>query len=145
MANTSYPLPVFHFQVEWGGTNIGFSEVSGLTSEYDLIEYRDGASPEFTKVKMTGLKKYSNITMKRGIVPADNEFFTWLNDTKMNAPKRRDLIINLLNEEHQPIMTWKVKNAFPLKVEGPSLKSDGNEVAIESIELAHEGVNVENG
>ena len=144
MAET-YPLPVFHFMVDWGGTSVGFSEVSGLTSEYELIEYRDGSSPEFTKIKMPGLKKYSNITMKRGIIPADNEFFDWLNSTQMNNPERRDLTIKLLNEAHEPVMVWNVKNAFPLKVEGPSLKSDGNEVAIESIELAHEGVIVENG
>lgn len=142
---TTYLLPVFHFMVDWGGTNIGFSEVSGLTQEFDPIEYRDGASPEFTKVKMPGLRKYSNITMKRGIAPADNEFFDWLNSTQMNVPERRDLTIKLLNEQHAPVMTWKVKNAWPLKVEGPSLKSDGNEVAIESIELAHEGISVENG
>ncbi len=142
---TAYPLTAFHFVVDWGGTNIGFSEVSGLTSEFDAVEYRDGASPEFTKVKMPGLRKFSNITLKRGIVAADNEFFDWLNSTQMNKPERRDLTIKLLNEEHAPVMTWKVKNAWPLKVEGPSLKADGNEVAIESIELAHEGLSVENG
>ena len=144
MAN-SYPITAFHFSVDWGGTNIGFSEVSGLTVEYDAVEYRDGASPEFTKVKMPGLRKFSNITLKRGIAPADNEFFDWLNATQMNVPERRDLTIQLLNESHEPVMSWKVKNAFPLKVEGPSLKADGNEVAIESIELAHEGITVENG
>lgn len=142
---TTYPLPVFHFEVDWEGTNIGFSEVSGLTSEAELIEYRDGASPEFSKIKMTGLRKYSNITLKRGIAPADNEFFAWLNAVKMNKPERRNLTVKLLNEEHAPVMVWKIKNAFPIKVEGPSLKADGNEVAIESIELAHEGLVVENG
>ena len=141
----TYPLPVFHFEVDWGGTNIGFSEVSGLTSEQEVIEYRDGASPEFSKIKMPGMKKYSNITLKRGVAEADNEFFDWLNTTQMNVPERRDLVIKLLNESHSPVMTWKVKNAWPIKVEGPSLKADGNEVAIESIELAHEGLTVENG
>ncbi len=139
----AYPIPAFHFQVDWGGTKIGFSEASGLTVENDVIEYRDGASPEFTKIKMPGLKKYSNITLKRGIVPADNEFFQWLNTTKMDKPERRDLTISLLNEEHSPVMTWKVKNSWPIKVEGPSLKSDDNNVAVESIELAHEGLTVE--
>lgn len=142
---TTYPLPVFHFEVDWEGTNIGFSEVSGLTSEAELIEYRDGASPEFSKIKMTGLRKYSNLTLKRGIAPADNEFFAWLNEVKMNKPERRNITVKLLNEEHAPVMVWKIKNAFPIKVEGPSLKADGNEVAIESIELAHEGLVVENG
>lgn len=139
----AYPIPAFHFQVDWGGSKIGFSEASGLTVENDVIEYRDGASPEFTKIKLPGLKKYSNITLKRGIVPADNEFFKWLNTTKMDKPQRRDLTISLLNEDHNPVMTWKVKNSWPIKVEGPSLKSDDNNVAVESIELAHEGLTVE--
>ena len=140
-----YPLPVFHFQVEWGGTNLGFSEVSGLTIENQAIEYRDGLSPEYSVVKMPGMPKFSNITLKRGIVPADNEFFAWLNTAALNKIERRDLVISLLNEEHAPVMTWKVKNAFPVKVEGPGLKATGNEVAIESIELAHEGLTIENG
>lgn len=141
----AYPLPVFHFQVEWGGTNLGFSEVSGLTIENQAIEYRDGLSPEYSVVKMPGMPKYSNITLKRGIVPADNEFYAWLNSAALNKVERRDLVISLLNEEHSPVMTWKVKNAFPVKVEGPGLKATGNEVAIETIELAHEGLTIENG
>jgi phage tail-like protein len=140
-----YPLPVFHFQVEWGGTNIGFSEVSGLNIETQLIEYRDGASPEYSSIKMPGIPKYGNITLKRGIVPDDNEFFDWLNTTSLNKVERRDLTISLLNEAHEPVMSWKAKNAFPVKIEGAGLKATGNEVAIESIEVAHEGLMIENG
>ncbi len=140
----AYPLPVFHFQVEWGGSTIGFSEVSGLTIEVQPIEYRDGVSPQYSVIKMPGIPKYSNITLKRGVVAADNEFFAWLNTTKLNTVERRDLIISLLNEEHEPTMSWKIINAFPVKVEGPGLKSTGNEVAIETLELAHEGLSVEN-
>ena len=139
-----YPLPVFHFVVQWGGIRIGFSEVSGLTQEVQAIEYRDGSFPEYSTIKMPGLKKYSNVTLKRGIVAGDNEFFTWLNTVKMNTVERRDLVISLLNEEHEPVMNWKIHNAFPVKVEGPGLKASGNEVAIESIELAHEGLELQN-
>ena len=141
----AYPLPVFHFMVEWGGSKIGFSEVSGLSIEVQPIEYRDGASPQYSVTKMPGIPKYSNITLKRGVVAADNEFYLWLNTTKLNTVERRDLIISLLNENHEPTMSWKVINAFPVKVEGPGLKSTGNEVAIETLELAHEGLSVENG
>lgn len=140
----TYPLPVFHFTVDWGGVRIGFSEVSGLTQEIQAIEYRDGSFPEYSSIKMPGLKKYSNITLKRGIVKSDNNFFQWLNTIKLNTVERRDLTISLLNEEHNPVMVWKVHNAFPVKVEGPQLKASGNEVAIESIELAHEGLVLQN-
>lgn len=140
----AYPLPVFHFIVNWGGTQVGFSEVSGLNIESQVIEYRDGASPEYSSRKMPGLRKFANITLKRGIMKSDNEFFAWLNTTKLNTVERRDLTISLLNEDHAPVMTWKVNSAFPIKVEGPSLKATGNEVAIESIELAHEGLSIQN-
>jgi phage tail-like protein len=139
-----YPIPVFHFTVDWGGTNVGFSEVSGLTQEIQLIEYRDGKSPDYNTVKMPGLRKVANIVMKRGISKGDNEFFKWLNTVKLNTIERRDLTINLLNENHEPVVTWKILQAWPVKVEGPALKATGNEVAIESIELAHEGITLEN-
>ena len=141
---TQYPIPVFHFTVEWGGSRAGFSEVTGLTQENQPIEYRDGAFPEYSSIKMPGLRKFSNVTLKRGIVKSDNQFFKWQSTVKLNTVERRDLIINLLNEEHQPVMVWKVMRAFPVKVEGPQLKATGNEVAIESIEVAHEGLEVQN-
>ena len=139
-----YPLPKFHFQVEWGGTKIGFSEVSGLDVETEIIEYRDGASPEYSKIKMPGMKKFSNITMKRGVFQSDNDYFTWWNTTSLNKVQRRDITISLLNENHEPMMVWKVKNAWPAKIKSTDLKADGNETAIESIEIAHEGLSIQN-
>lgn len=140
----TYPIPAFHFKVDWGGKNVGFSEVSGLTQEVQVIEYRDGFSPDYSTIKMPGLRKYNNITLKRGIMKGDNEFFNWLNTVKLNTVERRDLTISLLNENHEPVMVWKAHNAFPVKVEGPGLKASGNETAVESIELAHEGVVLQN-
>ena len=139
-----YPLPVFHFNVEWGGTRLGFTEVTGLTQENQAIEYRDGSFPEYSAIKMPGLRKFANVVLKRGIVKSDNDFYKWLSTVKLNKVERRDVVISLLNEEHAPVMVWKIHNAFPVKVEGPALKATGNEVAIESIELAHEGLEVQN-
>jgi phage tail-like protein len=138
-----YPLPKFHFQVEWGGKKIGFTEVTGLEVTTDVIEYRDGVSPEFHKVKMPGMQKFSNITLKRGKFKSDNEFYDWWNTQQMNTVQRRDLTISLLNENHEPVFVWKVKNAWPIKVNATDLKADGNEVAIETIELVHEGLTME--
>jgi phage tail-like protein len=140
-----YPIPVFHFQVEWGGTRLGFSEVSGLTIEVEAIEYREGSSPDYSTVKMPGVKTYGNITLKRGIIPNDNGFYEWLNTIRLNQVERRDLVISLLDENHEPVMVWKAVNAFPVKIAGPVLKATGNEVAIESLEVAHEGLIIENG
>jgi phage tail-like protein len=138
-----YPLPVFHYQVEWGGTSAGFSEVSGLTMENQPIEYRDGLMKESSPVKMPGLQKFSNVTLKRGIVNGDNQFFEWLNSVALNKIERRDVTVSLLNENHEPVVIWKIKKAWPVKLEGPGLKAAGNEVAVESIEIAHEGLTVE--
>jgi phage tail-like protein len=146
MAN--YPLPKFHFQVEWGGKNIGFTEVTGLTVETEAIEYRHGASPEYHKTKQPGLQKYSNITLKRGTFQSDNEYFDWWKETvffqEQNGKFRRNITISLLDETHKPIIVWKVKNAWPIKVQAADLKADANEIAIESVELVHEGLVIEN-
>lgn len=138
-----YPLPVFHFRVKWGGEEVAFAEVAGLNMEKQIIEYRDGNSPVYSTLKMPGIPKYANITMKRGVVAKNVKFFEWINTTKLNKVERKDLTISLLNENHEPVMTWKVVNAFPVKVDGPALKATGNEVAIESIEIAHEGLTIE--
>lgn len=140
---TGYPLPAFHFSVDWGGTKAEFSEVSGLNIETQVIEYRHGLSPQFSMIKMPGIQKFGNITMKRGIFKKDNDYYNWVNEIKMNTIKRRDITIKLLDEDHNPVMIWKAINAFPVKLEGAALKASGNEVAIESIEVAHEGLTVE--
>jgi phage tail-like protein len=140
----TYPMVKFHFQVEWGGTKIGFTEVSGLDVETEVVEYRDGANPEYSKLKMPGMQKFSNITLKRGTFASDNEYFDWWNTVKLNTITRRDITISLLNEEHSPVVTWKVKNAWPTKIQSTDLKADGNEVAIESMEIVHEGLTIQN-
>ncbi|MEG3437618.1 phage tail protein [Pannus brasiliensis CCIBt3594] len=142
-----YPLPVFHFTVTWGGSSrgefsVGFTEVTGLTQENQAIEYRDGSFKEFSAIKMPGLRKFNNIVMKRGVFKGDNDFFKWLTTVKMNTVERRDIIISLRDENNNPVMTWTAQNAFPVKVEGPQLKAMGNEIAIESIEVAHEGLTI---
>jgi phage tail-like protein len=139
-----YPLPKFHFQVDWGGTRIGFTEVSGLDVETEVIEYRDGASPEYSKQKIPGMQKFANVTMKRGIFRGDNEYFEWWNTVALNTVQRRDVTVSLLNEQHEPVMVWKVKNAWPAKIASTDLKGDGNEIAIETVELAHDGVTIQN-
>ncbi len=139
-----YPLPKFHFRVEWGGERLGFTEVTGLDMQVEAIEYRDGNSPEYSKIKMPGMHKFSNITLKRGSVAGDSDFYKWINKISLNQAERRDVIIKLLNERHDPVLSWKAKNTFPIKVQASDLKADGNEVAIETVELAHEGLSLVN-
>ena len=114
--------------------------MSGLNAEVKVIEYRHGASPSYHPVKMPGQQDYSNITCKRGIFKGDNDLFVWWKSIQMNKVKREDITISLLDEAHKPVMSWKIFKAWPLKVEGPSLNAQGDEVAFESMELVHEGL-----
>jgi phage tail-like protein len=140
-----YPLPKFHFQVDWGGTKIGFTEVTGLEVTTEKLEYRDGASPEYSKINMPGMQTYGDITLKRGIFAGDNELYDWWNSVSLNTVERRDITISLLNESHEPVVVWKVKNAWPTKVTSTDLNAANNEVALETLVLAHEGLTMENG
>ena|ERR1700744_6702258 len=142
MAN--YPIPVFHFSVSLGGgAPIGFSEVSGLSQEIQAIEYRDGLMSYTTlPLKRPGLKKAGNITLKRGMVQGAGDLITWFNNNGNPGVDRRDLTITLLNDENNPVFVWSVTQAWPVKLEGPGLKATGNETAIESIEIVHEGITV---
>lgn len=101
------------------------------------------ANPGPVTRKMPGLRKYSNITLKRGIVKGDNDFFNWMNTQSLNEVERRDIVIKLLDQDHQPILIWKVINAFPVKLSGPVLNAAASNVAIEELELAHEGLIIE--
>ena len=139
----NYPLVKFHFQVEWGGTKIGFTEVSGLDVETEVVEYRDGSSPEYAKIKMPGMQKFSNITLKRGTFHSDNEYFKWWNTVKLNTIERRDITISLLNEEHEPLMTWNVVHAYPLKWSVSEFNAEKSLIAIETIELAYNYFNIQ--
>lgn len=138
-----YPLPKFHFQVEWGGTKIGFTEVTGLEVTTEKITYRDGASKEFNKLQMPGMQSFGDLTLKRGIFAGDNEFYAWWNTVSLNTIERRDITISLLNENHEPVVVWKVKNAWPTKVTSTDLNAGSNDVAIETLMLAHEGLTME--
>lgn len=143
MEETNYPLPSFHFEVRWSNEDkdaVPFSEVSGLSVESQVIEYREGSSKVYSTIKMPGLKKYGNVTLKRGAMAKDNSLFDWWNKAQLNKIERKNVVINLLDELHEPVITWTLQNAFPVKVDNANYKSTSNEVLIETIELAHEGL-----
>jgi phage tail-like protein len=119
--------------------------VSGLDMEAQPIEYRHGDSKEFSVIKMPGIKKTGNVTMKKGVFKADNKFWDWFSKIKMNTIKRVPVTISLLDESEKATMVWTLTNAWPTKITGTDLKSDGNEVAVETIEIAHEGLTIANG
>lgn len=143
-STTEWPIPKFRFEVKWDSEVMAFQEVSGLDVEAQPIEYRAGNSPTFSVQKMPGIKKYSDITMKKGVFKSDNKFWDWFNEIKMNTVKRIPVTISLLDEEGNPTMVWTLTNAWPTKISGTDLKSTGNEVAVETIVIAHEGLTIAN-
>lgn len=142
-----YPLTTLHFEVSWGDSQntSSFSEASGFTMETEVVEYRAGNDLQLSTHKLPGLKKFSNITLKRGIAPAEagNGLFEWYHTVSAGTVARRNVVVSLLNEAREPVMTWKIKEAWPVKIEGPTLKSTGTDVAIESVEFACEGIEIE--
>ncbi len=144
-SQTVWPISKFYFSVDIGDqTDLAFQEVSGLDTEAQVIEYRNGNSPVFSTIKMPGLTKPGNVTLKKGVFVKDNKFWDWYNEIKMNTIKRESVVIKLLDETGAATMTWTLNNAWPTKITSTDLKSDGNEVAVETLEIAHEGLTIAN-
>jgi phage tail-like protein len=143
---TTWPMPKFRFAVDFGTNlkNIAFQEVTGMDVESQTIEYRSSNSPLFSTEKMPGITKYGNVTMKKGIFKNDNTFWDWHSKILMNTVKRETVIIKLLDENGSETMQWLLKNAWPTKITSTDLKTDGNEVAIDTIEIAHEQLTISN-
>ena len=133
------PFASFNFKLEIEGITVaGFSEVTGLNQESNVIDYREGQEP-ITPRKLPGLNKFGNITLKRGISP-DMSVYNWRKTVTDGDIERRNASIVLHNEKHEEVVRWNLVNAWPSKYVGPDLKANANEVAIESVELTHEGV-----
>jgi phage tail-like protein len=119
-----------------------FSEVGGLSAEGDAVDYREGSDLQSNVRKLTGLRKYTNITLKRGYT-ADKSLWQWYMNIVNGMPDRRNVTIVLMNEAREPVLRWNAEAAWINKIEGPSMKASGNEVAMVSVELVHEGLTIE--
>jgi phage tail-like protein len=136
------PYAGFNFLVEIDGiTRAAFSECSGLSTNSDPIEYREG-SEDITVRKIPGLKKFANISLKRGMT-TDLELWNWRKTVLDGVTERKSGSIVLLNEAREPALRWNFKDGWPTKWEGPAMKATGNEIAIETLEIAHEGLELE--
>jgi phage tail-like protein len=137
------PYRAFNFVIEIDGVARGaFSEVGGLTAEGDSTDYREGTDVQPNVRKLVGLRKYTNITLKRGYT-ADKVLWQWYTNIFNGMPDRRNVTIVLMNERREAVLRWNAENAWINKIEGPALKASGNDVAMESVELIHEGLTLE--
>lgn len=118
-----------------------FSEVSGLEVAVDPIDYRTGSEDNRVR-KMPGLKKFTNIVLKKGIT-GDIEFWTWILDGMNGTVRRTEGSITLMDEAKNPVLTWKFKRGWPCKWTGPGLNAKNNEIAMETVEICHEGLAID--
>lgn len=133
------PLLQYNFLLEIEGTSVaGFTEVSGINMETDVVEYREG-SETATVRKLPGLRKYGNITLKRGFT-TNEELWQWRKTVIDGLTERKSGVIVMLNEAREPTLRWEFSQGWISKYEGPALNATANEVAIESIEIAVEDV-----
>lgn len=134
------PLASFNFLIESGGVlQAGFSECSGLGAENDVIEYREGDAGEITVRKLPGLKKFSNVTLKRGIA-VGTQIFDWKKTVLDGNIERLNISIILLDEQRNEQVRYNLSEAWPAKWTGPEFKASASEIAIEQLEICHEGV-----
>lgn len=134
-----YPHGSFRFKLEIDGLDAGgFSEVSGFDVTIDIKEYREGDMPQ-TLSKVPGLKKYSNIVLKKGL--ADSMvLYDWIMKGVEGEVERKTVTITLLDQTESAVASWQVINAWPTKYTAPSFNASSSEVSIEQLDLAHEGM-----
>ncbi|MCB1148370.1 MAG: phage tail protein [Leptospiraceae bacterium] len=142
MAESDELIRNFQFIVSLGGEIAAFQEVILPESEIEVIEYRNGSDICSSTRKIPGLVKYSNLILKRGLIKSP-ELHDWFKQAKQGTPERKDITVSILNEEHEPFAIWRLRNCWPVKYSGPTLNAKGNEVAMETLEIATEDVDME--
>jgi phage tail-like protein len=134
------PYGQFNFLIEIDGVvQGGFSEASGLTTDSNIIEYREGNEQQGTTRKLPGLIKYNNIVLKRGWTK-DKSLWEWRKKVIDGKTERTSGSIILLDEARSEALRWDFREGWPSKWEGPALNGKTSEVAVETLEIAHEGL-----
>src|SRR5262245_24488658 len=137
------PLPAYSFHVSVGGQSAGFSEVTGLGIERDTVTYSHGFSHWEGDTFITyPSKKHRQISLKRGVVPGEGQFFDWLAGADAEP---RSMDVSLVDANGTPKVIWRIKEAIPTRMTGPTLTAASNEIAIDTLDLMIAGVSVEQG
>ncbi|HVE82538.1 MAG TPA: phage tail protein [Myxococcales bacterium] len=139
------PYGAFNFQITFDGDDLGvggFSDVSGLTNEFTMAEYREGTDQENHTRKVPGIFKAGDVTLKRGIVNSQ-KMYGWVDDVRKRGPlgKKRSVVIRLQDEAHKVVQSWTLHEVTPMKMTGPTLAAKGGgDVAMEELVLSAEKV-----
>ena len=145
----AYPLPVYNYKVEIGGAAVAFSEVSGLTIQHQTATYSESpvapGSPGPRIMHMPSQLSAVNVTLKKGVVRGVSvpALYDWINATQTNQTDKRDVFVRLCDEKGDPVISWKLLNAFPVKLDAPTFTASSNDVAIETMQLMGDSVQIE--
>ncbi len=146
---TAYPLPIYNYRVEIGSDAVAFSEVSGLSIGYETTTYKESpvesGAPGPRVMRMPAQATQTTVTLKKGLVRGSSiaTFFRWINSIQINQVDKKDIYIRLCDEKGDVVISWKVINAFPTKLDAPTFDANSNDVAIESMELMGDGIFIE--
>lgn len=146
---STYPLPAYNYRVEIGTATVAFSSVSGLSVDYETTTYKESATENGSVgprvMYMPAQASAVNVSLKKGLVRGVSVkvLYDWISATQLNQTEKKDIYVRLCDEAGAPVISWKVTNAFPTKLEAPSFEADSNDVAVESMDLMADAVFVE--
>lgn len=144
----TYPLPVWNYKVEIGSDTVAFSEVSGLDISFETTTYKESpitsGTPGPRVMHMPAQGTSASVTLKKGVVRTRSvaAFYSWIATTRINQIEKKDIFIRLCDENGDAVISWKVTNAFPTKLEAPTFDANSTDAAIESMELMGDGVEI---
>jgi len=145
----AFPLPVYNYRVEIGPDAVAFSEVTGLSIAYEVATFKESqtesgiAGPRV--YYMPGQHKETTVTLKKGIVRTASvaNLYKWISGIALNQIEKKDVVVRLCDEQGAPVISWKVVNAFPVKLDAPGFDSKSNDVAVETMELRGDRITIE--
>lgn len=146
---SSYPLPAYNYRVEINGEAVAFSEVSGLSISYETTTYKESptasGAPGPRLMIVPGQRNPAKITLKKGVVRGASlkHLYGWIKTIAINQVEKKDIVVRLCDEKGDAVISWKVVNAFPTKLDAPSFDAKSNDAAIESMELSADFVTLE--
>jgi phage tail-like protein len=146
---TDYPLPVYNYRVEIAGEAVSFSEVSGLSIGYETTTYKEsptaGGAPGPRTMHMPAQRTQPTITLKKGIVRkvSMKVLYDWIKTVQINQIEKKDIFVRLCDEKGDAVISWKVNNAFPTKLDAPTFDAKSNDVAIQNMELKADFITLE--
>ncbi|HEX3349519.1 MAG TPA: phage tail protein [Acetobacteraceae bacterium] len=144
----TYPLPVYNFRVEIGADAVAFSEVSGLSIQREVTTFKEspvaGGTAGPRTMHMPAQASPVNVTLKKGVARSTSvaTLYSWIGSITLNQVEKKDILVRLCDEAGKPVISWKIINAFPTKLDGPSFDAKSSDVAVESMELRADAITI---